>query len=133
MAQIDSLRKYNLSTYEWLSIYTFLPSCTHVLCSDKHVENTIDAILTAILRCRFKLVSSNSYRDIYAGYCICEVTFYIHCKITDTIYQENIFGSSAFLCIEDLVKEIRNRIYYDNIDIWKNVQGLEHRKEIPHE
>lgn len=133
MVNLNSLRKYNLSTYEWLSIYTFLPLCEEVTYHDKYVANTLDAVLTDITSRGFKLVSRASSRDIYVGYDLGVLIFYIHGKGTDTLDQDNIWSSGVVLGKEELVKEVRNCIYYNNIDMWKDVQGLEHRKEIPHE
>ncbi len=133
MVNLNSLRKYNLSTYEWLSIYTFLPLCEEVTYHDKYVANTLDAVLTDITSRGFKLVSIASSRDIYVGYDLGVLIFYIHGKGAGTLDQDNVFSNGTVSGKEELVKEVRNCIYYDNIDIWKNVQGLEHRKEIPHE
>ena len=133
MVNLNSLRKYNLSTYEWLSIYTFLPLCEQVKYNDKYVANTLDAVLADITSRGFKLVSRGSSRDIYVGYDLGVLIFYIHDKGTGTLDQDNVFSNGVVLGKEELVKEVRNCIYYDNIDIWKDVQGLEHRKEIPHE
>ena len=133
MVNLNSLRKYNLSTYEWLSIYTFLPLCEEVTYPDKYVANTLDAVLTDITSRGFKLVSRASSRDIYVGYDLGVLIFHIHGKLTDTLDQANIWYKEVTLGKEELIKEVRTCIYYNNIDMWKNVQGLEHRKEIPHE
>lgn len=133
MVNLNSLRKYNLSTYEWLSIYTFLPLCEQVTYNDKYVANTLDAVLTDITSRGFKLVSRDSSRDIYVGYDLGVLIFYIHGKGTGTLDQDNVFSNGTVSGKEELVKEVRNCIYYDNIDIWKDVHGLEHRKEIQHE
>lgn len=133
MVNLEKLYKYNLSTYEWLSIYTFLPVCEEITYHSEYVANTLDAVLTDITRRGFKLVSRGSSRDIYVGYDSGVLIFYIHGKGTGTLDQDNVFSNGVVLGKEELVKEVRNCIYYDNIDLWKDVQGLEHRKEIPHE
>ena len=133
MVNLDPLYRYNLSTYEWLSLYTFLPLCEQVTYNDKYVTNTLDAVLTDITSRGFKLVSRASSRDIYVGYDLGVLIFYIHGKGTGTLYQDNVFSNGIVSGKEELVKEVRDCIYYDNIAIWKDVQGLEHRKEIQHE
>lgn len=133
MVNLEKLYKYNLSTYEWLSIYTFLPVCEEITYHSEYVANTLDAVLTDITRRGFKLVSRGSSRDIYVGYDLGVLIFHIHGKLTDTLDQTNIWYKEVTLGKEELVKEVRNCIYYNNIDMWKDVQGLEHRKEIQHE
>ena len=130
MVNLNSLRKYNLSTYEWLSLYTFLPMCQQISYHDKYVANTLDAVLADITSRGFKLVSRGSSRDIYVGYDLGVLIFYIHGKGTGTLDQDNVFSNGVVLGKEELVKEVRNCIYYENVDMWKDVQGLERSKEV---
>lgn len=130
MVNLNSQREYNLSTYEWLSIYTFLPMCPQISYHDKYVANTLDAVLADITSRGFKLVSRGSSHDIYIGYDLGVLIFYIHDKGTGTLYMCNVWSDGRVLGKEELVKEVRNCIYYENVDMWKDVQGLERSKEV---